>query len=174
MKKRLSPDDLPQSNDASATPGPECSVGSTGRCNTGIESLYWGMIERPYLHMRVDELDRLFSESPLDEARVHAILSELGYRTTDRALDLKRRLESHLKTAPSASLNSAAAALRQPSSALPPRQAAPAQKNEKQFGRVNKRYRLSRRSRIFDQNQHERKTPRTRSLLMNHPWIPLP
>jgi hypothetical protein len=49
---------------------------------------------------------------------------------------LKRRLENHLKTAPSASLKSAAAAPPQTSSAVPPRQAAPAQKNETQSGRA--------------------------------------
>src|SRR5216684_2810034 len=55
------------------------------------------MAARPYQHMRVDELDRLFTEAPQNAARLEAILSELGFRSTSRALDLKRRLEDHLK-----------------------------------------------------------------------------
>lgn len=96
------------------------------------------MTERPYLHMKVDELDQLFSESRLDETRVRALLNELGYRTTARALDLKGRLENHLKTAPAASFKSAAGAPPQPSSAITPPQETPAQKNETQSGRAER------------------------------------
>jgi hypothetical protein len=54
------------------------------------------MAARPYRNMRVDELDRLFAEAPQNAARLHAILTELGFRSTSRALDLKRRLQTHL------------------------------------------------------------------------------
>ena len=54
------------------------------------------MAARPYRNMRVDELDRLFAEAPQNAARLHAILTELGFRSTSRALNLKRRLQTHL------------------------------------------------------------------------------
>jgi hypothetical protein len=58
------------------------------------------MAARPYRNMRVDELDRLFAEAPQNAARLHAILTELGLRSTSRALDLKRRLQTHLANGP--------------------------------------------------------------------------
>src|SRR5580704_17844361 len=65
------------------------------------------MAARPYSNLRIEELDRLFTESRDNESRLHAIQGELDHRTTARAIDLKRRLERHLKTAPPASTNSA-------------------------------------------------------------------
>src|SRR6267154_2152111 len=65
------------------------------------------MAARPYSNLRIEELDRLFTESRYNESRLHAILSELDHRTTARAIDLKRRLEKHLKTALPVSTNSA-------------------------------------------------------------------
>jgi hypothetical protein len=64
------------------------------------------MAARPYRYLRIDELDRLFSESRDNESCLRAILTELGYRTTARAIDLKQRVEKHLKSARSTFANS--------------------------------------------------------------------
>jgi hypothetical protein len=72
------------------------------------------MTARPYRQLRVEELDRLFAAAPQDAARLHAILGELEYRSTVRALDLKRRLEDHLKSGQGASLNTSGTAPTQP------------------------------------------------------------
>jgi len=55
------------------------------------------MGKRPYRRMKVDELDRLFSSALHDETLARAILGELGFRSTSKALDLKQRIEAHLK-----------------------------------------------------------------------------
>src|SRR6266852_3330812 len=88
------------------------------------------MAARPYQHMRVDELDRLFTDAPLNAARLDAILTELGFRSTSRALDLKRRLEDHLKVGPKASHQKAAVAPEQPSPAMQPMRRQPAYSDE--------------------------------------------
>jgi len=56
------------------------------------------MGERPYRQLKVDELDRLFSSAPHNEVLVRAVLEELAFRSTSKALDLKRRIENHRKT----------------------------------------------------------------------------
>lgn len=52
------------------------------------------MGDRPYRRMKVDELDQLFSSAPNDKAVARAILQELGHRSTTKALELKRRIET--------------------------------------------------------------------------------
>ena len=66
---------------------------------------------RPYRQMKVHELDQLFVSAPHDEARVRVILEELGFRSTTKALNLKRRIENHLKKpgTPGSNQSSAAA-----------------------------------------------------------------
>jgi very-short-patch-repair endonuclease len=63
------------------------------------------MAARPYRHLRIDELDRLFAEPRTNESCLRAILGELNHRSTGRAVDLKRRLEKHLKTVFATSYN---------------------------------------------------------------------
>jgi len=72
------------------------------------------MVARPYRQLRIDELDRLFAESRANESCLRAILGELNHRSTARAVDLKRRLEKHLKTLFAASPNEPASARPQP------------------------------------------------------------
>jgi hypothetical protein len=43
------------------------------------------MAARPYRYLRIDELDRLFSESRDNESCLRAILTELDHRTAARA-----------------------------------------------------------------------------------------
>lgn len=68
------------------------------------------MAGRPYRHLRIDQLDQLFAESRENESRIRTILSELDHRSTARAIDLRERLEKHLKTAPRVSTNGSATA----------------------------------------------------------------
>ena len=58
------------------------------------------MTARPYRQMGADELDQLFAGAPHNAERLHAILCELEYRSTAKALDLKRRLKDRLKLGP--------------------------------------------------------------------------
>lgn len=85
------------------------------------------MAARPYRHLRIDELDRLFAELRTNELCLRAILGELGHRSTARAVALKRRLDEHLKTVFAASPN-------EPASVRP--QSPPATRPvQKDFGR---------------------------------------
>lgn len=52
---------------------------------------------RRYSHLKVDELQQIFASAPHDGVRVRSILEELGFRSTAKALDLKRHIENHLK-----------------------------------------------------------------------------
>jgi very-short-patch-repair endonuclease len=56
------------------------------------------MASRPYRSLRIDQLEQLFAKAGENESYLHAILGELNHRSTVRALDLKQRLEKHLKT----------------------------------------------------------------------------
>lgn len=56
------------------------------------------MIERAYKKMRVEELERLLAKLPQNTELLHAILTELDFRTTSRAQVLKRRLRQQLGT----------------------------------------------------------------------------
>ena len=88
------------------------------------------MVVRPYQHMRVDELERLFADAPQNVERLHAILTELGFRSTSRALDLKRRLEHHLKVGRKDSTDKAASTLGRPSAVVRAQRAQPAPGDE--------------------------------------------
>src|SRR5205085_3201610 len=84
-----------------------------------------GMTARPYGQLRIDQLDRLFTESRENESCLRAILAELTHRSTTRAVDLKRRLEKHLKTVLPASPNETSSVRPQPPSSTRPVQAVP-------------------------------------------------
>jgi len=58
------------------------------------------MTERPYRQLKVDDIDRLISQNKLDEALLRVVLNELNHRNTSKAADLKRRVETLLKPAP--------------------------------------------------------------------------
>ena len=78
------------------------------------------MADRPYRHLRIDELDRLFVDSRVNESHLRAILGELNHRSTARAIDLKRRLEKHLKAVFAASPNEHASTRPQPPPSVNP------------------------------------------------------
>ena len=63
------------------------------------------MASRPYRNLRIDQLEQLFAETGENEPHLYRILGELNYRSTARAIDLKRRLEKHLKNVFPASPN---------------------------------------------------------------------
>jgi len=48
--------------------------------------------------MKVDELDRIFSSAPHNKVLARAVLEELAFRSTSKALDLKQRIENHFKS----------------------------------------------------------------------------
>lgn len=77
------------------------------------------MASRPYRSLRIDQLEQLFAKAGENESHLHAILGELNHRSTVRALDLKQRLEKHLKTV----LRSPPMDLRQPGRYRNPRKA---------------------------------------------------
>ena len=85
------------------------------------------MAARPYRHLRIDVLERLFDKSRANKSCLRAILGELHNRSTARAVDMKRRLEKHLKTVFAASSNEPASVRPQPSPTTRPVQ--------KDFGR---------------------------------------
>jgi hypothetical protein len=69
------------------------------------QNLVWGnhsanMAARPYRQLKVDEIDQLLKQSRQDEALLRAVLDELNYRSTSKALALKRRVEGVLKGKP--------------------------------------------------------------------------
>ena len=68
------------------------------------------MASRPYRNLRIDQLEQLFAETGENEPHLYRILGELNYRSTARAIDLKRRLEKHLKNVFPASPNEPASA----------------------------------------------------------------
>ena len=51
------------------------------------------MAIRAYRRLKVDEIDQLLEQSKPDEALLRAVFEELGYRTTAKAQELKRRVE---------------------------------------------------------------------------------
>lgn len=55
------------------------------------------MAARTYGRLKIDEIDGLLKRSEPDEALLRAVLDELNYRSTTKARDLKRRVESLLK-----------------------------------------------------------------------------
>jgi very-short-patch-repair endonuclease/transcription elongation GreA/GreB family factor len=89
------------------------------------------MAARPYRNLRIDELDRLFTKSQDDEACLRVILGELKHRiilgelnrrTTAQAIDLRKRLEKHLKIALPPAISSASAVRPQPPDTTKPAQ----------------------------------------------------
>lgn len=74
------------------------------------------MASRPYRSLRINQLEQLFAKAGENESHLHAILGELNHRSTVRALDLKRRVEKHLKTVLPVSPNGPASARSQPQS----------------------------------------------------------
>ena len=95
------------------------------------------MDARPFQKMRVDELDHLFAEAPHDVDRLRAILAELGFRSTNRALELKRRLEEHLRVRPADSPGGAAVASNSEPSSVTPVPPEPAQRDDLHSGQAD-------------------------------------